>query len=178
MLLPQGWLKGVKQIKSSNYDERPIGVVPEVIIVHAISLPPGKYGSSHIEDLFCNKLKLSEHPYFNGLRRLRVSAHFLIRRNGEIIQFVSTEKRAWHAGKSFCLNRDNVNDFSIGIELEGCDYDKFENDQYKSLNYIITLLRKIYPAIHADNIFGHSDIAPGRKTDPGPHFDWSRLELK
>ena len=170
-----GFLEGVRRVDSENFDFRPDGVEPEAIIVHAISLPPGQYGGTEIEGLFCNCLDITAHPYFRDLENLRVSAHFLIRRDAEIIQFVSLNKRAWHAGVSFCLGRENVNDFSIGIELEGCDEDTFEDSQYAALNSLIHALIEHYPQMGYDKIFGHSDIAPGRKTDPGPNFDWSRI---
>ncbi len=168
-------LTGVRHIISPNCDERPENVEAEVIIIHAISLPPGCYGGRYIEALFCNRLDCDGHPYFNRLQGLRVSSHFLIDRDGCIVQFVPTDKRAWHAGVSYCLGRARVNDFSIGIELEGCDDDEFEEVQYQSLNALIELLMREYPAINRRRIFGHCEIAPDRKTDPGPNFDWSRI---
>ena len=170
-----GWIEGHTHLESPNYNERPEGVLADVIIIHSISLPPGQYGGSEITDLFCNQLDCDAHPYFKDLIGLRVSAHFLIRRNGELIQFVSVYKRAWHAGKSVCLGRENVNDFSIGIELEGCDEDRYEQQQYDSLNRLIDLLISDNPLLNRLQIFGHSDIAPDRKTDPGPNFDWSKI---
>ena len=170
-----GIIEGVKQAPSPNFDCRPSGVRPEALIIHSISLPPGQYGGSEIEELFCNKLDCSAHSYFHALKNLKVSAHLLIRRNGEVIQFVSLNERAWHAGESFCLERENVNDFSIGIELEGCDEDTFEEDQYAALDELIRLLIAEYPQINRSRIFGHSEIAPKRKTDPGPNFEWSRV---
>ena len=172
---PSGWVTGVRWVESPNFNSRPIDMVTEVIIIHSISLPPGKYGGSEIEDFFCNRLDCSADPFFREIESLRVSAHFLIRRDGEIIQFVSLNHRAWHAGVSSCLDRENVNDFSIGIELEGCDDDTFEDCQYASLQVLISLLLEHFPQIEYDKIFGHSDIAPDRKTDPGPNFDWSRI---
>ncbi len=169
-----GWVDGITRMPSENHNERPVGVKPEVIIVHAISLPPGSYGGSEVDALFCNQLNCDAHPFFDKLRDLQVSAHFLIRRNGTVVQFVPTHLRAWHAGESFCQGRSNVNDFSIGIELEGCDEDQFEDSQYDSLNQLIELICTAYPSVNRQSIYGHSDIAPGRKTDPGPHFDWSR----
>ena len=166
---------GIELINSPNHDDRPDGVEPEVIIIHAISLPPGCYGKNYIEALFCNFLDHAEHEYFEGLIGLKVSAHFLIRRDGSIAQFVPLNKRAWHAGESRCLGKDRVNDFSVGIELEGCDEDKFEEDQYEALDSLIELLILEFPRIDRTRIFGHSEIAPGRKTDPGPNFDWSRV---
>ena len=173
--LYSGIIEGVKQTPSPNYDSRPSDVRPEALIIHSISLPPGQYGGSEIEELFCNKLDCSAHSYFHALKNLKVSAHLLIRRNGEVVQFVSLNERAWHAGESFCLGRENVNDFSIGIELEGCDEDTFEEDQYAALNELIELLIAEYPQIYRSRIFGHSEIAPKRKTDPGPNFEWSRV---
>ncbi len=168
-------IKGIQQISSPNFDDRPLGMEPEVIIIHAISLPPGIYGGNYIEALFCNTLNHQVHDYFANLEGLKVSSHLLIRRNGSVVQFVPIDKRAWHAGVSQCLGRDRVNDFSVGIELEGCDEDQFEEDQYESLDMLIELLLQEYPKIDRSRIFGHSEIAPGRKTDPGPHFDWSRV---
>ncbi|MDE0308271.1 MAG: 1,6-anhydro-N-acetylmuramyl-L-alanine amidase AmpD [Acidiferrobacterales bacterium] len=170
-----GLVAGVRQVGSPNFDARPQNVEPEVIIVHSISLPPGQYGGKEVEDLFCNRLDCQSHPYFHSLENLRVSAHFLVRRDGEVIQFVSLNKRAWHAGVSFCIGRENVNDFSIGIELEGCDDDEFEDNQYDSLNSLIELLLGHFSNMDYNRIFGHSDIAPDRKTDPGPNFDWPRI---
>ncbi len=168
-----GFVESAQQFYSPNYDQRPPGVAPEVIIIHAISLPPGQYGGNEIIDLFCNRLDPDGHPYFQNLIGLKVSAHLLVRRDGQVIQFVSLMDRAWHAGRSVCLGRSAVNDFSIGIELEGCDEDCFEPIQYDQLNELINLIIGRFPKISRSNIFGHSEIAPGRKTDPGPHFDWS-----
>ncbi len=173
--LSSGIIEGVKQVPSPNCDSRPSGVRPEALIIHSISLPPGQYGGSEIEEFFCNKLDCSAHSYFHALKDLKVSAHLLIRRNGEVVQFVSLNERAWHAGESFCLGRENVNDFSIGIELEGCDEDSFEEDQYAALDELIRLLIAKYPQFNRSRIFGHSEIAPKRKTDPGPNFEWSRV---
>lgn len=169
------WVDGIERVCSPNFDERPAGVCPEVIIIHAISLPPGRYGGGYIDALFCNQLDTAEHPYFEQLQGLKVSAHFLIRRDGSLVQYVSVDKRAWHAGVSVCLGKERVNDFSIGIELEGCDDDPFESPQYTSLEALIELMCQHFPAIDRSRIFGHSQIAPGRKTDPGPYFDWSRI---
>ncbi len=169
------WVEGLEHVRSPNFDERPGGIAPEVIIIHAISLPPGCYGGKYIDALFCNRLDTSLHPFFAQLEDLKVSSHFLIRRDGRMVQFVALDKRAWHAGVSFCLGKDQVNDFSIGIELEGCDEEKFENAQYASLDSLIKLLLEQFPQIDRHRIFGHSEIAPGRKTDPGPFFDWSKV---
>ncbi len=166
-----------RQISSPNCDNRPEGVLPEVLIIHSISLPPGEYQSRHIEQFFCNKLDPNEHPYFQDICHLTVSSHFLIRRDGEVVQFVNANYRAWHAGVSNCLGRDNVNDFSIGIELEGWDEasDGFTGQQYQALSRLSKSLIKEYD-IDPEHIFGHSDIAPGRKNDPGPHFHWQRFK--
>ena len=144
-------------------------------MVHGISLPPGQFGSGDIEALFTNKLDPTAHPYFAEVAHLEVSAHFLIRRTGEVVQFVSADERAWHAGVSSWCGREHCNDFSIGIELEGTDDAPYEDPQYEALAALISLLRKHYPSIRSDAIVGHSDIAPGRKTDPGPAFDWQRV---
>jgi AmpD protein len=164
-------------ICSPNYDERETHSAPEVIIVHCISLPPGQYGNRVIHRFFLNKLGSDEHPYFQSMAHLTVSAHFLIERSGKLIQFVASSKRAWHAGESVCLGKSKVNDFSIGIELEGLDTDPdgFTDSQYRQLNDLIKELRRVYPTILSNNVFAHSDIAPGRKPDPGQYFDWNRL---
>jgi AmpD protein len=172
--LSSGLVEGVRQVPSPNFDERPPGAAPEVLVIHAISLPPGEFGGQGIEQLFCNCLDPAAHPYYEEICTLEVSAHFLIRRDGEIVQFVPVHKRAWHAGKSWIEGRERVNDFSIGIELEGADDLPFEAVQYRSLEALSRLLMQAFPAITPDRIYGHSDIAPGRKTDPGPHFEWAR----
>jgi N-acetyl-anhydromuramoyl-L-alanine amidase len=169
---PKGRVRGVRQVRSPNCDERPPGVAVDLLVVHNISLPPRVYGGEAIIDLFRNRLDCSAHPYFAALAGLRVSAHFLIRRDGELIQFVDCGKRAWHAGLSRFRGRERCNDFSIGVELEGSDVDAFETVQYTQLAALTRLLRTRYALAH---LTGHSDIAPGRKTDPGPHFDWDRL---
>ncbi len=150
-------------------------MVVELLVIHNISLPPGCFGGEHIEALFTNCLDPSADPYFETICSLEVSAHFLIRRQGELVQFVSTDARAWHAGVSEWRSRDDCNDFSIGIELEGADDKAFETAQYDALTQLVTALRRAYPSITGDAIVGHSDIAPGRKTDPGPAFDWTRV---
>jgi AmpD protein len=167
-----GWLSGARQIPSPNCDERPVGELVRLVVIHAISLPPGEFGGPQIIALFTNRLDPEAHPYFREIQGLRVSTHFLVRRDGELIQFVSCFRRAWHAGVSNWMGRDRCNDFSIGIELEGCDQLAFEDAQYQRLNRLLTALRRRYPI---EALVGHSDIAPGRKTDPGPHFDWHRL---
>lgn len=164
---------------SPNFDDREPDSLPEVIIIHCISLPPGDYGGGEISRFFKNELSPDEHPYFKGMAHLTVSAHFLIDRFGRVTQFVSTDKRAWHAGDSVCFERPKVNDFSIGIELESWDEDPsgYTDAQYTSLRHLIDSLRTRYSGINSHNVFAHSDIAPGRKPDPGPFFDWNRLFL-
>ena len=171
-----GWLSAGHKVCSPNYDERPSGVAPELIVVHGISLPPGNYGGSGIKELFTNCLNSRDHPYYARIAHMRVSAHFLIRRKGELLQFVSTSDRAWHAGQSCWKKRTNCNDFSIGVELEGCDTEAYTENQYKKLAALIVVLQNQYPRIQHDAIVGHCDVAPGRKTDPGPSFDWKKLE--
>ena len=171
----KGWLAGARRVPSPNCNPRPEGAATELIVIHGISLPPGKYGGPEIEALFTNTLNPDAHPYFAELSGLEVSAHFLVRRAGEVVQFVSTDARSWHAGVSCWQGREQCNDFSIGIELEGCDDEAYTDTQYDALNQLLAALTKQYPDIRHDAIVGHSDIAPGRKTDPGPAFDWSRV---
>lgn len=166
-----GRIDGACQLSSPNCDERPPGTRIELIVIHNISLPPGEFGGPGIVDLFTNRLDPATHPYYATIADLRVSAHFLIRRDGEVIQFVPCGRRAWHAGASDWRGRGRCNDFSIGIELEGSDHTPFENAQYAALAELTRALQMRYPIA---DIVGHSDIAPGRKTDPGPHFDWPR----
>lgn len=158
-------------IASPNCDARPAGTEISLLVIHNISLPPGEYGSNGVIELFTNCLDSQAHPYYAGIAHLRVSAHFFIRRDGELIQFVDTEQRAWHAGVSTWRGRERCNDFSIGVELEGCDDEPFTDAQYQRLAALTRTLRARYPL---QDIAGHSDIAPGRKTDPGPFFDWAR----
>ena len=172
LLWRQGWLDGARCEPSPNCDERPANAAISLLVVHAISLPPGVFGGSEIVDFFCNRLDVEAHPYFGAIRHLRVSAHFLIRRDGTTLQFVSCDRRAWHAGVSCWQGRERCNDFSIGIELEGDDHCAFTDAQYAVLNELTARLCEAYPL---QAIVGHSDIAPGRKTDPGPHFDWRRV---
>lgn len=167
-----GWLRGVRRVPSPNFDERLAGESIRLVVIHAISLPPGKFGGPEILQLFTSCLDPAAHPYFREIQGLRVSAHFLVRRDGELIQFVPCTARAWHAGISSWKGRENCNNFSIGIELEGCDELSFEDAQYLTLNRLLADLRSRF-SIEA--VVGHSDIAPGRKTDPGPSFDWNRL---
>ena len=163
-------------ISSPNADDRPDDQEPELIVIHNISLPPDNFGGPYIAQLFTNQLKPDEHPYFAEICDLRVSSHILIRRNGDIIQFVPFNKRAWHAGISNYCGRDRCNDFSIGIELEGTDDKPYEDVQYTQLASMIEALQSSYPSLARDAITGHSDIAPERKTDPGPAFDWDHLK--
>jgi len=166
-----GWLSGVRRIASPNCDTRPPGTAIDLLVIHNISLPPGEFGGEAIAQLFTNTLDTEAHPYYAQLRWLKVSAHFLVRRNGEIIQFVPCSKRAWHAGTSLWQGRSCCNDFSIGVELEGSDQTTFSDRQYAALARLTRVLQRAYP-LRA--IVGHGDIAPERKTDPGPCFDWSR----
>lgn len=167
-----GLLRGAEFIPSPNCDERPVGERVSLVVIHAISLPPGEFGGDSIVRLFTNTLDPDGHPYYRGIWQLRVSAHFLVRRDGRMLQFVSCDKRAWHAGVSQWRGRERCNDFSIGIELEGCDEKPFEDAQYQALARLTDALDEMYPGA---DLAGHSDIAPGRKTDPGPFFDWARL---
>ena len=175
MINQEGWLEQSNKIPSPNFDDRPKNTAIKLIVIHNISLPPENFNPSNIEKLFLNKLDFDSHEYFKEIRDLKVSSHFLIDREGQITQFVSVYKRAWHAGKSNFENEDNCNDFSIGIEMIGSDNSIFENKQYASLKKLIKSLKKVFPKILEDNIVGHSDIAPGRKTDPGPFFDWTKI---
>jgi AmpD protein len=170
-----GLLDAARQVASPNHDERPPGSEPELVVVHCISLPPGDFGGPHIEALFTNCLDPGGHPYFAGICGLEVSAHALIRRDGEIVQFVPFHRRAWHAGESCYEGRERCNDFSVGIELEGTDEGDYEPVQYRQLVRLLGALGEAYPSLDGAPLVGHSDIAPGRKTDPGPGFDWTRL---
>ncbi len=171
---PDGWLEGVCRVYSPNFDARPPDAAIGLIVVHNISLPPGRYGGGHIARLFTNTLDISADPYFVRLAALHLSAHVLIERDGAVTQFVSFTDRAWHAGVSHFNGRVACNDFSVGIEIEGTDFEAFADAQYAALNTIIDALLTAYPI---EAVRGHSDIAPERKTDPGPFFDWSRVEL-
>lgn len=168
-------LLGVPFVASPFADDRPVGALPELIVVHGISLPPGEFGGPHIEELFTGRLDPGAHPYFAEIHRLEVSSHAFVRRDGEVQQFVSFDRRAWHAGKSSWCGRERCNDFSIGIELEGTDEAPYSDPQYEALADLVRALQSAYPSLAADAVLGHSDIAPGRKTDPGPAFDWNRL---
>ena len=171
-----GWLQSVEVIRSPNFDARPGGSNVKLIVVHGISLPPGEYGGGYIQKFFCNQLDADAHEYFESICKMTVSAHCLIERDGNVIQFVSFNDRAWHAGESQWCGETACNNYSVGIELEGCDDQAYTDPQYYSLAGLIVALRASYPEIDADAITGHSDIAPGRKTDPGPAFDWERLK--
>ena len=167
-----GWLHGSKYVSSPNSDARPAGVAIDLLVIHGISLPPGQYGGAYIEQLFTNRLDPTEHPYFADIAKQRVSAHVLIRRDGEVIQFVAFTERAWHAGESCFGDRPQCNDYSIGVELEGSDDEPYAPVQYDKLAEVTRLVMQAWPAITSQRIVGHSDIAPGRKTDPGERFDW------
>ena len=167
----EGFSEGVRYIASPNCDERPAGCAVDLIVIHYISLPPGEFGGTGIEELFSNRLDSAAHPFYANVADLKVSAHFVIRRDGELIQFVPCAKRAWHAGESGWKGRTRCNDFSIGIELEGADHVPFTDAQYERLAELTRALTERYPIA---DIVGHSDVAPARKTDPGPQFDWAR----
>jgi AmpD protein len=170
-----GLLHPARQVVSPNRDERPPGLLPELIVVHGISLPPDEYGGPWIDRLFTNSLPHDAHPYFATVAALQVSSHLLIRRDGEYVQYVPFHLRAWHAGASSYRGRERCNDFSIGIELEGSDELAYEPAQYRALSNAIHALCLAYPSLSLERVAGHNDIAPGRKTDPGPAFDWPRL---
>ena len=169
-----GFANSAKQIASPNFDARPADEI-SMIVIHNISLPPNQYGGSGVVQLFTNVLNPDEHSYYAQIHTRRVSSHFFIRRDGDLIQFVSCLQRAWHAGISTWQGRERCNDFSVGIELEGSDNEAFETAQYQTLNNLIKALKKTYPI---QQLVGHSDIAPGRKTDPGPYFEWQKVKLR
>lgn len=177
-ITPDGWLQSpdIKILKSPNFDLRPTGEVISLLVIHCISLPPGEFGSGAVQDLFMNVLDCeseNSHPYFQQeLKNKKLSSHVFINRSGEVFQFVSFKHRAWHAGVSSFKDKDKCNDYSIGIELEGTEDQKFESAQYESLITLTKIILKTYPAINLSHIQGHEDIAPGRKTDPGKYFDW------
>ena len=174
--LASGYLDSAQRRLSPNCDERPADAVISLIVIHNISLPPGEFGGPWIDALFTNTLPPSAHPYFATIHYLQVSAHLLIRRDGEIIQYVPFHRRAWHAGQSCYEGRERCNDFSIGVELEGSDDVAYEPSQYQALTQVINALFEVYPELSPTRIAGHCDIAPERKTDPGPAFDWSYLQ--
>lgn len=167
-----GWLAAARACPSPNFGPRPAGTEISLAVIHSISLPPGEYGGDEIERLFTNRLDWDAHPYYRQIHGLEVSAHFLVRRTGELLQFVSCNQRAWHAGRSSWRGRENCNDYSIGIELEGLEGDAFESPQYDTLVLLLQDLARRYPL---QAVVGHEHVAPGRKLDPGPGFDWPRL---
>lgn len=171
-LWTQGWYRYAKRLDSPNFGVRPPCTLVDLVVVHSISLPPGEYAGDKVQQLFTNQLDWDAHPYFDTVRGLQVSSHFYVRRNGELWQFVSCNDRAWHAGTSHYRGRDNCNDYSVGVELEGLEGQSFEAAQYETLATICAALMQGYPIAH---IAGHEHIAPGRKADPGPGFDWALL---
>jgi AmpD protein len=173
--LATGLIAGTRQVLSPYFDVRPRGTLPDLIVIHGISLPPGEFGGAWIDQLFTGTLDPDAHPFFREVVQLRVSAHALIRRDGGIVQYVPFQARAWHAGESQYQGRAGCNDFSMGIELEGTDDLPYEDAQYEALMFLIRALLAAYPSLSGARIVGHSDIAPGRKTDPGAAFDWRRL---
>jgi len=175
MKISQNLLTDATWIPSPNFDERPDPTDISLLVIHCISLPPGEFDNSYIDQLFTNKIHPDDHPYFKEIYQLTVSSHLLIKRTGAIVQYVPFDKRAWHAGQSNYQGKEKCNDFSIGIELEGTEYVEYTPEQYLQLDAVIAVLLKTYPKLSAQRIIGHSDIAPGRKTDPGASFDWERL---
>lgn len=171
-LATTGWIEGLRHCPSPNFNARPAGMAVDVLVIHNISLPKGQYGTGDIDALFLNQIDATRHPTYEALKDLRVSSHLLIERSGRAVQYVSLLDRAWHAGQSSFEGRAGCNDFSIGIELEGCDDEPFTEAQYQQLVALTMLIQLHYPAITNQRITGHSTIAPERKTDPGPHFDW------
>ncbi len=176
MTVAMGLLTGARAVDSPNRDARPGGLAPELIVVHGISLPPGSFGGPWIDRLFQNVLPAGEHPYFETIQHLRVSSHVLISRDGTLTQYVPFGERAWHAGTSYWRGRSGCNDFSVGIELEGTDDEPYDDRQYEALAGVVAAQQRAYTSLAEGWIAGHNDIAPGRKTDPGPAFDWRRLE--
>ncbi|MBM7344665.1 1,6-anhydro-N-acetylmuramyl-L-alanine amidase AmpD [Pantoea coffeiphila] len=174
MQLQDGWINEARKVPSPHFNQRPNDEKPSLLVIHNISLPPGEFGGPWIDDLFTGQLDPNAHPYFAGISHLQVAAHCLIRRDGEVVQYVPFQLRAWHAGVSNYQGREACNDFSVGIELEGTDTLPYTDAQYRSLQAVTEQLIAEYPAM-ALNITGHSDIAPQRKTDPGPAFDWARF---
>jgi AmpD protein len=171
-LFDKGWYRFARHLASPNYGARPADTQTSLIVIHSISLPPGQFGGDEVQQLFTNTLDWDTHPYFEKIRDTKVSAHFYIRRNGELWQFVSCDDRAWHAGKSSYLGKDNCNDYSVGIELEGLEGDFFEDAQYESLTSVCAALQQNYPIAH---VTGHEHVAAGRKADPGAGFEWPKL---
>ena len=168
----QGWFSGIRRVASPNHDGRPAGTAIDLLVIHGISLPPNVYGGDAIERFFTNTLDHAQHPYFEQLKGVHVSSHFMVRRDGQIVQFVPCARRAWHAGASTWRGRARCNDFSIGVELEGSDFEPYTERQYDALVRLTRYLKRAYPI---RDIAGHSDIAPERKTDPGPFFDWDKF---
>ncbi|ANG61969.1 N-acetyl-anhydromuranmyl-L-alanine amidase [Marinobacterium aestuarii] len=175
---PAGLLSNARFVASPNHNARPEGSEVSLLVIHNISLPPGQFGTGAVEQFFCNRLDWQAHPYFQSIEGMEVSAHLLIERSGALIQFVPLHQRAWHAGRSCFEERENCNDFSIGIELEGTDDQPYSDAQYASLVEVTRQLQQRFPGITDARIVGHSDIAPGRKTDPGPAFDWARFRAQ
>jgi len=173
-----GWLATARRVPSPNCDDRPAGIAPDLIVVHGISLPPGEFGGPWIDALFTNSLPPDGHPYFAEVAALRVSAHALVRRDGEVVQYVPFHRRAWHAGVSSWGGRERCNDFSVGIELEGTDARAYESAQYGVLARLVAALCRAYPTLSPERVVGHSDVAPGRKSDPGIAFDWPMLRVR
>ncbi len=173
-LIVNGWLTHARHCPSPNFDARPAGELVSLLVIHNISLPPGEFGGGYIESFFCNRLDTGCHPFFAEIADLRVAAHLLISRQGEVTQFVSFDDRAWHAGESCFQGREACNDYSIGIELEGTDNLAYTDTQYRQLVQVSRALLATYTELNPERITGHSDIAPGRKSDPGPAFDWAR----
>lgn len=173
-VVEHGQLIGARQVPSPNYNQRPQGTEIQLLVIHNISLPPSQFGGGYIEKFFQNQLDWNEHPYFKTIEGMQVSAHVLILRTGEVLQFVNFNDRAWHAGRSSYLGKAECNDYSIGIELEGSDDQPFSDLQYQALSQVTHALRQAYPKI-SSHIAGHSDIAPQRKTDPGPYFQWQKF---
>jgi N-acetyl-anhydromuramoyl-L-alanine amidase len=170
-----GLVAGVRQVLSPNFDRRPAGVLPQLLVVHGISLPPGQFGGPWIDLLFTGALPVDRHPFFREIEGLTASAHALIRRDGQIVQYVPFGARAWHAGRSAHRGRPECNDFSIGVELEGTDSTPYTEEQYQALVALTRALLATYPSLSKQEIVGHSDVAPGRKSDPGPAFEWARF---
>lgn len=168
-----GWINDLCHLPSTHYNERPANTPISLLVIHCISLPPGRYNNDNVSAFFTGTLDHTAHPYYHHLKTLQVSAHFFIQRTGKITQFVATHHRAWHAGQSRFEGISNCNDYSLGIELEGTDTDTYEHAQYLALVDLVHCLQRAYPNISQERIIGHSDIAPGRKKDPGPGFDWA-----
>lgn len=175
MNIKSGWISEARKVISPNFDARPEGTKIDLLVVHGISLPPGEFGGHWIEDFFVNRLDVNAHPYFLEIRNLKLSPHLLVRRDGGLVQFVSMDNRAWHAGESTYCGRAGCNDYSIGIELEGTDEIEYTPEQYTQLAKVSAMLMKYYPLVTPKRIVGHCDIAPGRKTDPGPSFSFSHF---